>query len=46
MPGVLLSGEKGRTTRVRYTGGVKATVTYAKVGVVYDPVNLPDLPGC
>ncbi len=46
MEGVIMPGERGRTIRVRYTGDVDATVTYAKVGDVYDPVNLPDLPGC
>lgn len=46
MEGVLLPGQKGKTMRVRYTGDVDATVTYAKVGEVYDPVNLPELPGC
>lgn len=44
--GVLIAGQKGRSMRVRYTGDVDATVVYAKVGDVYDPVNLPDLPSC
>lgn len=38
--------QKGRTMRVCYTGEVDATVIYAKVGDVYDPVDLPDLPSC
>ncbi|MNV10484.1 hypothetical protein D3C71_1010130 [compost metagenome] len=46
MEGVLIPGQKGKTMRVRYTGDVDETVTYAKVGEVYDPVNLPDLPSC
>ena len=46
LKGVLLPGQRGKTMRVRYTGDVDATVTYAKVGEVYDPVNLPELPSC
>lgn len=44
--GRILSGRKGETFRVRYTGDRTATVTYAKVGDEYDPVDLPELPGC
>lgn len=46
MEGVLIPGQKGKTMRVRYSGDIDATVTYAKVGEVYDPVDLPDLPSC
>lgn len=44
--GRILPGRKGETIRVQYTGDRTATVTYAKVGEVYDPVDLPELPGC
>ena len=44
--GTILADEKGRTIRVRYTGDRKVTVTYAKVGNTYDPVDPPELPGC
>ncbi|WP_292051779.1 MULTISPECIES: hypothetical protein [unclassified Brevundimonas] len=44
--GRILAGEKGRTLRVRYSGDMNATVTYAKVGEVYDPVDMPDIPTC
>ena len=44
--GELLPGEKGRTLRVRYTGARNVTVTYAKVGDSYDPVDPPELPSC
>lgn len=44
--GQILPGRKGETIRVRYTGDRTALVTYARVGEVYDPVDLPELPGC
>ena len=44
--GRILPGRKGETIRVRYTGDRTALVTYARVGEVYDPVDLPELPGC
>ena len=44
--GRIIPGRKGETIRVQYTGDRTATVTYAKVGEVYDPVDLPELPGC
>ena len=44
--GRILSGDKGRTLRVRYTGDMTATVTYAKVGEVYDAVDMPEIPTC
>ncbi|WP_297800612.1 hypothetical protein [uncultured Brevundimonas sp.] len=44
--GRILAGEKGRTLRVRYSGDMNATVTYAKVGEVYDAVDMPNIPTC
>lgn len=46
MEGVLIPDQKGRSIQVRYTGDVRATVTYAKVGDVYDPVKPPKLLTC
>lgn len=44
--GRILPGRKGETIRIQYTGDRTATVTYAKVGEVYDPIDPPELPGC
>lgn len=44
--GRILPGRKGQTFKVEYTGVRDATVTFARVGDVYDPVDMPELPSC
>ncbi|WIY70842.1 hypothetical protein KB221_07415 [Aquidulcibacter paucihalophilus] len=42
----ILPGRKGQTIRVEYTGVREAIVTFAKVGEVYDAVDMPEIPSC
>lgn len=44
--GVIEPGVVGHTFLVRFSGDHEGTVTFAKAGDEYDPVDMPDMPWC